>query len=338
MPVKWIAAAALAAIVISTTGCSPANPYRTEFGISMGSNQDTYNTAAFSGVKDVGATWVRMPFSWKDIEETRGVLTWAQTDGWVSRARAQGRKILGTVTYTPPWAQHPNCSAHPCAPALDKYQAFAGFAAKAAKRYKGKVDAWEVWNEPNEQHFWKPNPQPAGYAQLLKKTYAAIKYANSSATVVFGGLSTHYRNDPRWMTWRTFMDRFYDGRRRAVRQVRHPPVLLGWAADDADADNPFYNLPKTQNYLGAKGRGDKKIWITEFGYETGALTPTKQGERLREALTQVVKWGFVERLFVFCWMDFLINEPNPMTAGLNYADGRPKVSRTMMKNLVLSHD
>ena len=122
MPVKWIAAAALAAIVISTTGCSPANPYRTEFGISMGSNQDTFNTAAFSGVRDVGATWVRMPFSWKDIEEMRGVLTWAQTDGWVSRARAQGRKILGTVTYTPPWAQHPNCTAHPCAPALDKYR------------------------------------------------------------------------------------------------------------------------------------------------------------------------------------------------------------------------
>ena len=56
------------------------------------------------------------------------------------------------------------------------------------------------------------------------------------------------------------------------------------------ACNPFYNLPTTKRYLTMHGDGDAKIWITEFGYTTSALTPRKQGERLREALGQVVKW------------------------------------------------
>ena len=314
------------------------NPYSVKLGMAQGPNTRALTQAAFAGAKDVGATWTRLPFSWKDIEETPGVFTWQAADQQVANAVAAGVAVLGTITYTPDFANHPDCPDHPCAPAPSMYDDFARFSAKVAVRYKGKVDAWEVWNEPNEQHFWKPAPQPAGYANLLRKTYAAIKYANSSATVVFGGLSTHPRNDPRWLTWRTFMDRFFNAGGAPYDKFAIHPYYSGGRPMTPVADNPFYNLPKTQNYLASKGRGDKKIWITEFGYETGSLTPTKQGERLREALTQVVKWGFVERLFIFCWMDFLINEPNPMTAGLNYADGRPKVSRSMVKNLVLSHD
>ena len=156
---------------------------------------------------------------------------------------------------------------------------------------------------------------------------------------MFGGLSTHYRNDPRWMTWRTFMDRFFNAGGAPYDKFAIHPYFSGGQADDAGARRtPSTTCPRRRTTWRRRVAVTRRFWITEFGYETGALTPTKQGERLREALTQVVKWDFVERLFVFCWMDFLINEPNPMTAGLNYADGRPKVSRAMLKNLVRSHD
>jgi hypothetical protein len=61
------------------------------------------------------------------------------------------------------------------------------------------VGSWEVWNEPNA---WTSNPRPglytgstfiypSNFAWLLKRSYAAIKGANASATVISGGLFGH---------------------------------------------------------------------------------------------------------------------------------------------------
>ena len=46
-----------------------------------------------------------------------------------------------------------------------------------ATRYKGKVSAYEVWNEPNGKVFWDPEPDAAQYTELLKAAYPAIKAA-----------------------------------------------------------------------------------------------------------------------------------------------------------------
>jgi hypothetical protein len=67
-----------------------------------------------------------------------------------------------------------------------------------AKHFADRVNAWEIWNEPNA---WTQNPSPgvysggsfmypSNYAWLLKRSYAAIKaeQPNSSSTVISGGL------------------------------------------------------------------------------------------------------------------------------------------------------
>ena len=56
-------------------------------------------------------------------------------------------------------------------------------------RYKHAVHHWEVWNEPDNNLFWKPAPNPREYADLLKTAYKAIKEADPSALVLSGGVS-----------------------------------------------------------------------------------------------------------------------------------------------------
>jgi polysaccharide biosynthesis protein PslG len=328
--------AATAVAVAPLRAEAAPNPYSVELGVAVGPNQRGYTQAQFGGMKNMGASWVRIAFSWKDIEEVRGVRTWSQTDLQVANARAKGLQVLGVLSYTPPWAEHPDCPEHPCAPAIDKLDDFALFASRAAARYNGKVAAWEIWNEPNETQFHRPKPMPAVYANLLRQTYRAIKNV-AFAKVVFGGLSTHPTNTADWMTWRTFMDKFYAAGGAPFDVFAIHPYYANNVPMHPSPDNPFYNLPKVRDHLASHGAGSKKIWLTEFGYVTGALTPKKQGERLRAALTQVVKWSFVERMFVFAWMDFMRTETKLVAWGLNDQNGVPKESRWMLRALVQSH-
>ncbi len=66
---------------------------------------------------------------------------------------------------------------------------FMGF---LAGRYAGRVQAYEVWNEPNLHWAWPSGPDPGEYAQMLRAVAPSIRAADPAAKVIFGGLS---RND-----------------------------------------------------------------------------------------------------------------------------------------------
>jgi hypothetical protein len=77
--------------------------------------------------------------------------------------------------------------------------AFAENAGALARRFKDKVGSWEVWNEPNAWTYRDPRGNPAGgtfiypsnFAWLLKRSHAAIKSAQPSASVVAGAMFGH---------------------------------------------------------------------------------------------------------------------------------------------------
>ena len=229
------------------------------------------------------------------------MLTWAQTDGWVNRARAQGRKCSASSPTRRRGPSTRSCSAHPCSPAPDKYDEFAAFAAKAANRYKGKVDGLGGLERAERDPLLEADPAAGGLRQppeahLPCDQAGQLRRRRSSSA----GSRPTTRNDARWLTWRTFMDRFYAAGDAPYDKFAIHPYYSGGRPMTPVARQPL--LQPAQDAAVPRSRtatATRRFWITEFGYETGALTPTKQGERLREALTQVVKWSWVERLFVF---------------------------------------
>ena len=54
-------------------------------------------------------------------------------------------------------------------------------------RCKGRVAAWEIWNEPDASESWHGTVGAAAYAPLLKAAYRAVKDADSAALVLAGG-------------------------------------------------------------------------------------------------------------------------------------------------------
>lgn len=61
------------------------------------------------------------------------------------------------------------------------------FVYSVVHRYKDRVQAWEIWNEPDFDPFWSGSN--AEYVRLLKVGYLAAKAADPTTTVLFGGMA-----------------------------------------------------------------------------------------------------------------------------------------------------
>ncbi len=132
---------------------------------------------------DAGFGWVKQWFAWQDIEGAGpGIYDWSTADRVVDQVEKHGLKLLVRVSPTDQafWAGDPPENA----------DEFAKFVGAMAQRYRGRIQAYQVWNEPNLSREWGNKPvDPAGYAQLLKKAYTAIKAADPNAIVITAGMA-----------------------------------------------------------------------------------------------------------------------------------------------------
>ncbi|BCM91204.1 hypothetical protein IAD21_03068 [Abditibacteriota bacterium] len=125
-------------------------------------------------------------------------------DEQVNAAHAAGLAILGMLDGAPRWATtQPREGGYwgiwniPDKPdALDKWR---HYVATVTGHYKGRIDAWEVWNEPWGD-WWisshNPNATPQLYAKFLQAANEEAHRANSGATVV--GVDTFSGHDDNW--------------------------------------------------------------------------------------------------------------------------------------------
>ena len=141
-------------------------------------------------VRDAGFTWIKQTFAWYDIEgASKGHYDWSRTDRIVAQAEQYGLKILVRVDSAPNWAKGGS------GPMRDLND-FGDFLYVMASRYKGLVEGYQIWNEPNLSFEWGDQPpDPAAYARMLKVAYTRIKQADPNALVVTAGLAPTTRDD-----------------------------------------------------------------------------------------------------------------------------------------------
>ncbi|MBN1248503.1 MAG: cellulase family glycosylhydrolase [Anaerolineae bacterium] len=126
-----------------------------------------------------GFRWIRMDMFWHTIETDLGRYTFAAYDSLVEEMNRRGIRIVFILDYGNPLYDHGYPPTSPGGQA-----AFASFAAIAAKRYRDKGIVWEIWNEPNVDHFWVPEANAQAYGELALRTIAAIRSADPTALVV----------------------------------------------------------------------------------------------------------------------------------------------------------
>ena len=173
----WFVAVFIAIFVAVVTGPRASVGTEPAMGVQFHGTWSNYSDAERIAVLDklaeAGVGWVRIDMGWASFQEN-GAQSYSQwyvdlVDRLVNEAQARGIKVLGTLWATPSWANGGQGTAVP--PSDDAL--FASFARWASNHFRGRVAAWEVWNEPNSDSFFAGTP--ARYASLLKAAYPATQ-------------------------------------------------------------------------------------------------------------------------------------------------------------------
>jgi hypothetical protein len=226
---------------------------------------DSQRVQVLDKLKAAGVTWVRMDVGWSSLEEAgRGVLSqWYvdRVDGCINLARARGINVLAMLWATPAWANGGQTRNVPPTDAAD----YGRIAKWAAAHFRGRVAAWEIWNEPDPaQSSWSWRGNAAQYVSLLKAAYPAIKAGDGSAQVVFGGTSSADES---------FARSAYDAGAQGYFDVMavHPYQAIADTPPEQVGDNRnwwFARVDALHQVMVANGDGNKPVWFTEFGWSS----------------------------------------------------------------------
>ena len=137
-----------------------------------------------------GFKWVRADFNWTRMETAPGRYDFSAYDRLVAKLdqhklRAVFILAYGNPLYADPGDTFPFTSR---AGTPEFRAAFARWAAAAARHFAGRGYLWEMWNEPNANH-WKPQANAADYAALAKATGQALREAAPGEAFIGPGLA-----------------------------------------------------------------------------------------------------------------------------------------------------
>ncbi len=271
---------------------------------------DTDLAHELDAMRSSGTAWLRLDFPWSVIERHRGVFDWSSTDRVVSAAAAREISVLALPTYTPAWARPAGTpDKHP---PTDPTQ-FAAFVRATASRYgPDRVQAWEVWNEPNISDFWAAKPDPEAYAVLLRQVSNVLREVRPGVPVIAGGLSPAVDSaDGTKISPLTYTRRVYGAGAGSAFDAlgMHPYSYPALPMDSTTSSwNTFYRLPLIRDVMLANGDGHKQIWLTEFGAPTGttadAVSEQRQAEILEQGLVAAQERSWIGPTFLYSYRDF----------------------------------
>ena len=255
--------------------------------------------AQLNQMQAMGVNDVRVMIPWAGVEFYPGYYDWSIVDYVVNAADSRGMGVLGVINSTPFWATQPGQPALSGAPASP--QAFGDFTGLVAQRYAGKVGAYEIWNEPNAYIFYSPTPDPAGYTDLLKAAYPAIKAADPNATVIGGVLGSVITYGNLTMNPVDFVNGIYaaGGEPYFDALSFHPyQYTTPFSQGGYLPDSPINQLAAMHDVMVANGDGAKLIWASEYGEPSSVAGEANQAAYLNDMLTTWRTLGYTGPTFM----------------------------------------
>ena len=244
----------------------------------------------------LGARVSRSTLVWRDVERSPGVYDWSVPDAVVNALRARNAIPLLWVGTWPSWLGGYRGQWTPPTDYLPAVNAYARFCALAAKRYKGKVARFEVWNEQNEHYFWGTIaghdawPSLHEYAVLYLAARQAIHSANPNAHVAVGGLAGLQAGDEAFGSGLGWLSAFLTVvPPRTVQRVALHPYTSDAQAPDVTREfrDNFSAIGAVRAYLDSIGRSDVKLWVTEWGWRRDVVGDVLQAEYVTKSLAMM---------------------------------------------------
>jgi hypothetical protein len=247
-------------------------------------------------MKKAGVGWIRMDFLWSDIEPARDKFDFDKYDLIVKLIKDSKMQVLGVLQYSTDWAS--DCGCWNCPPKDN--QDFLNYAGQVIRRYRGQIQYWEVWNEPDSSVYWAPQDGLKTYCLLLKDVYLLTKEICPECKILNGGLANGLAS----------VNQLYDSGGGGYFDILNLHFFQS-PLNGKGAIKSVTAYPKlAYKIMRRHGDADKKIWITEIGcpgvsrgIKTGDWWMGKnpderrQSRWLKEVYTGLLKEAQVEKIF-----------------------------------------
>jgi polysaccharide biosynthesis protein PslG len=270
----------------------------------------------------LGVDLVRFNLHWDQIEATRGQPAWEDSDAVLEGLHGRGIGVVIGLVGSPRWAN--GGKAPNFAPSA---ASFADFARAAATRYRW-VREWLIWNEPNQVRWLRPTTAAVYVRQILNPAYAAIHAVNPRAKV--GGGVTAPRASAGGVSPVAWIRGMRAAGARLDAYAHHP-------YPSSTRETPFtggcghcttITMATLERLLSEVGRafGPKRIWLTEYGYQTGryGVSQQRQAELIGQSGLRAYRAPRVDMLVHYLVKD----EPQAgrFQSGLFQNSGAPKLA------------
>jgi polysaccharide biosynthesis protein PslG len=203
---------------------------------------------------EMGCKWVLSTFYWHSIESQKDNFNYSHYDKIVNENKKQGRKIIALLGYGTDFS-YPNGKNKKYI-SKEYLPFFLRYVEETVRHYKGQVDVWCIWNEPN-LFSWRGTD--GEFYKLSKLTTDVIRKTDPDAYIIGGAFC-----------------RTPVGFIKRMNKAGAMEGLDGLALHPYDF-NPsgsmkLYDLfTKTLSEINYSGT----VWITEIGFPTGGWYPTK---------------------------------------------------------------
>lgn len=148
----------------------------------------------YDKVAEIGVKWIRLQSGWQKTEQQKGVYDFAWLDEQVDNLLQRGLKpwlclCYGNKLYDEFAAGYLGAVGCPPVHSEEIYNAWLAYCKETVLHFKGRIEYYEIWNEPEGHHCWKPKENYREYAEFAIRTGKVIKDNDPTAKVITG---SHY--------------------------------------------------------------------------------------------------------------------------------------------------
>ena len=235
---------------------------------------------------------------WSEIATQPGQWKYDRIDEYVAQATIHNSTVLYTLGGTPRWASarpDEKCSyGFGCAAEPVRMAHWEEYVRRVAQRYRGRINAYELWNEPNFSDIKRDHGQPGFYtgsiAQMVEMARVARKVLDENDPDAV--LST-----PGFVNGSDRLELFLEAGGKNYIQA------IAYHFYSSDAEKFAHQLVEVRAVMKRQGVENLPLWNTETGVEVpGALinNSSLSAARLAQFLILGAASG-LEHFYHYAW-------------------------------------
>ncbi|HEX8799381.1 MAG TPA: glycosyl hydrolase [Terriglobales bacterium] len=264
--------------------------------------------------------WPDLPFktwrlwdtgtTWADLEPRKGEWHFDTLDGMVKLAAAHQVEVLLTFGRTPGWASSdPQASFGKVERAAPRaMEDWRDFVRAVATRYKGRIRAYEVWNEPNLKEFYSGDVPTL--VEMTREAADIVHSVDPSALVTSPSPTTI--NGVPWLE--AFLQ---------AGGARYVDVIAYHLYVTPDKPEQIVPLARAIKAAMAKYNAKLPLWNTEIGWSKPKIFADDYEASAYVARSLLLAWASgVERFYWYAWdntnwVTLKVSTPNDFRANTN---------------------